>query len=394
MSAQTPGQGPTIACPTCGTRIEITKVLSEEVQGQVREQLQRQWDAEQSTKEQEFEARLRSAREKAAADAREASLLELADLKTALATKDKQVAALRVTELQLRQRARELDDQKQQLELEVLRRVEAGRADAEAAATRRITEQHRLADLQKDKIIGDLKQQLEDAARRAEQGSQKLRGEVLELDLEARLQEAFPLDRVEAVPSGTRGADVRQVVQDSLGRDAGAILLESKNAKTYTDRWLAKLRENQREAGANVAVLVTSALPEDDQTFGLRDGVWVCSPIAVVPLVAALRQGILTTARARAAGEQREGRQAALFQYIAGQPFRQRIEAIVEPLKAMHDELERQHRALVASASKQRKALEAAATATAQLNGEVNGVVGGVLQRVEQLALPSTENAA
>ena len=59
-----------------------------------------------------------------------------------------------------------------------------------------------------------LRQALEDAKRRSELGSQELQGEVLELDIQAALEQQFPQDRIEPVVKGARGADIIQAVRN------------------------------------------------------------------------------------------------------------------------------------------------------------------------------------
>jgi hypothetical protein len=392
MRTTATGQEPTVACPKCGTRIEITKVLSEQAQEQVRQQLQDQWNQEQGKQEEAFKVRLRQAAEKAAADAREAAVIEVADLKTALVTREKQVTDLRKTELQLRERARELDDQKQEQELEVARRLDEGRAEVESVVTRRLTEEHRLGDLAKDKQLADMRRELEDASRRAQQGSQQIQGEALELDLEETLRREFPEDDIQPVQVGQRGADVLHVVRGHRG-GAGCILWESKNTKAFSDRWLPKLREDQRQAGAAIAVLVTKTMPEEGMQFGQRDGVWITTPAAALPLAVVLRYALLEVGRARVASQNQNEKHAALYTYLSGTEFKQRIEGILEPLLNLLTDHEREERARQAAGARREKAIKQAITGLAVLYGDVSGVVGGVLPRIERLELPPPQAA-
>src|SRR5205823_13134263 len=156
-------------------------------------------------------------------------------------------------------------------------------------------------DQEKDRQLEDLRKQLAEAHRRAEQGSQQRQGEVLELDLEERLHDAFPDDRVEPVAKGARGGDLFQAVHDARGQACGTILWEAKNTKIFSETWLPKLRADQRDRNADVAVLVTVALPKDIPHFAQRGGIWVTGLSTWLPLGAALRAGLIETARARQA---------------------------------------------------------------------------------------------
>ena len=88
--------------------------------------------------------------------------------------------------------------------LEAARQMDAQRAEIEERAVQKVIEERRFKDLETEKRIGDLTKALEDANRKAQQGSQQLQGEVQELDLEAFLKEQFPLDEIKPVAKGVR----------------------------------------------------------------------------------------------------------------------------------------------------------------------------------------------
>ena len=119
----------------------------------------------------------------------------------------------------------------------------------------------------KDRMIRELAARLEDATRKAQQGSQQAQGETLELLLEEQLRRQFPFDWIQPVPKGEYGGDTLQIVRDSLGRDCGRILWEFKRTKAWQTGWLPKLRADQRAAKGDLAVIVTQAMPPDVQHF-------------------------------------------------------------------------------------------------------------------------------
>lgn len=130
---------------------------------------------------------------------------------------------------------------------------------------------------------------IDELKRKAEQGSQQSQGEVLELELEELLRERFPMDIIEPVAKGELGADVVQQVNGSA-QPAGIILWESKRTKAWSDGWLPKLRDDQRRCGADVALIISQALPKHIEHFDLVDGVWVAHPRYALPVAVALRQ--------------------------------------------------------------------------------------------------------
>jgi len=103
--------------------------------------------------------------------------------------------------------------------------------------------------LEKDKKMQDVLKANEELRKKIEQGSQQTQGETLELELESKLKSEFPTDKILEVKKGQRGADVSQEVIDKLGRSCAIILWESKNAE-WTNGWIGKLKEDQRDCNA------------------------------------------------------------------------------------------------------------------------------------------------
>jgi len=136
-------------------------------------------------------------------------------------------------------------------------------------------------------------EQIEDLKAKIQKGSQQTQGEVLEIEIEESLKREFPGDKISEVKKGQRGADVSQEVYDRLGRRCGLILWESKNAE-WSNQWIAKLREDQRQAKADISVLVSVNLPEGIESFAYKDGVWLASWKNFIPLAWALRYNLVS----------------------------------------------------------------------------------------------------
>ena len=142
-------------------------------------------------------------------------------------------------------------------------KLDAERHKIQEEASKRADEQYQLKLAEKEKQIQDAKKANEELKRKLEQGSQQAQGEVLELQLEEMLRSAFPMDHIEPVPKGVNGADVIHKVLTRSGRLCGTIVWESKRTKAWSDGWLQKLKDDQRKLTAEIAVLVSEALPKD-----------------------------------------------------------------------------------------------------------------------------------
>lgn len=405
-----------INCPKCGEQIEVSQALSSQLADKLRKELEGQHqdrekqfaqrEAElngieeslgkaRESLEQEVKLRLKTEREKVrqqeAERAKADFALEIQDKESQLGRIREKLKATQESELELRKKARELDEEKQEFELTMTRRLDEERAKIRELAKKEAEEDRQLKDAEKDKLIGDLKHQIDDLKRKSEQGSQQLQGEVMELALEDLLGRQFPYDNAVPVPKGIHGGDTLQEVHDSTGRLCGSILWESKRTKAWSDAWLPKLRDDQRAAKAQLAVLVSIELPKDVSTFTCIDGVWVTNWQCAISLAGALRAGLVEVARAKQALDGQHGKMEMLYGYLSGDEFRHRVEGIVEAFVTLKQDLEAEKRATQRMWAKRDKQLERALVQTAGMYGELSGIIGSGLPVIANLESPAVD---
>jgi len=316
-------------------------------------------------------------------------VLEIVDLQGQLTEARTKVTEAQKAELQLRQERRQLEEQEEELELIVTRTLDQERTKIRDEAKRQADEEHRLQEADKDKLVADLRRQIDELKRKSEQGVPQTQGEVMELELEEILRQQFPEDTIEPVPVGAHGGDVLQHVHDSAGQECGTILWESKRTKSWSDGWLSKLRNDQRAARAYVAVLTTVEMPKGIMTFGSIDGVWITKHSCLVGLAGALRTGLLEVARTRRALEGKHTKIEILYNYFSSPEFCQRIEGIVEAFVSMREDLDSEKRSMQRIWAKREKQLDRAVANTAGLYGDLGGILGTNLPQIANLELPS-----
>ncbi|OIQ66305.1 hypothetical protein GALL_521280 [mine drainage metagenome] len=238
---------------------------------------------------------------------------------------------------------------------------------------------------EKEAQIAGMQRQIEELRRKAEQGSQQLQGEALEIELESLLRGRFPRDLIEPVPKGECGGDVVHRVLGANGQTCGTILWESKRTRNWSDGWLAKLRDDQRTAKAEIALIVTSALPKGVETFDLIDNVWVAEPRFAVPLAIVLRQSLIDLAGSRLAQEGQQTKMELMYAYLTGPRFRHRIDAIVEKFTDMQADLDRERKMMTRLWAKREEQLRGVLDSTAGLYGDLQGIAGRAMQEIESL---------
>lgn len=350
-------------------------------------------EAEEALESTELEVARRVDAEResiAAAAAKKAATETGAQLAAALAQvadKDAKLLAAERAELAALKAKREADEALERTELEVTRRLEAERTKVREQALLERDSEYRLKIADKDAKLRAVQDQLEEMQRKSAATSQQLVGDVQEIDLLNTLQEAYPADRFERIKKGQRGADVLQTVVSGSGAACGTILWESKRTRNWSEPWIGKLREDQREAKADIAALATETMPEGQPSFGERDGIWITPVSTVVPVAAALRQLLISVAIERRAGALADTAKDHVFSYLTSPQFRQRVSRIVESYAEMRGDLDREKRAISAGWGKREKQLDRIVGGMTGFYGDLQGIVGASLPPVEGLML-------
>ena len=408
---------PTVVCPQCKSEIKLTESLAAPLLESIKRDYEHrlaQKDADIAKREKtlhEHEAALQKQKESldeqlaqklrqeqtriAAEEAKKAKLAlgdeldrkikEINDLQEVLKQRDAKLADAQKAQADLIRKQRELDDAKRELELTVEKRVQADLATTRDKAKKDAEEEMKLKVMEAEQTIVSMQKQIEDLKRRAEQGSQQLQGEVQELEIESLLSARFPRDTIQPVPKGEFGGDILHRVMNPVGQQCGTILWESKRTKNWNDGWLSKLREDQRAARAEIAVIVSQVLPKDVETFGLVDQVWVAHPKVALPVAIALRQTLIEIAGARQASEGQQTKMDMVYGYLTGPRFRQRIQAIVEAFSLMREDLERERKAITKQWAKREEQIDRVMQATVGMYGDLQGIAGKTLQEIEGL---------
>jgi len=410
---------PVIQCPHCHKEIKLTESLAAPLVEATRHEYETKLadkdseiarreaavrDQEQSVaaaKRQvadEIEAGVRRERETIAAEeATKARLLvsdelagktrELAELEGVVKAKDEKLLVAQNAQAELIRKQRELDDQKRELDLTVETRVQESLGEVRDKAKREAEEELKLRLAEREETIASMQRQIEVLKQKAEQGSQQLQGEVQELELEALLTAKFPADLVEPVPKGEFGADIIQKVLDPAGQQCGAILWESKRTKNWSDNWLGKLRNDQRAARANFAILVSRALPKEVESFDLIDGVWVVEPRCAVPVAIALRQSLINVAAVRQTTAGQRTKMGMVYEYLTGPRFRAHVESIVEKFTEMQGDLEKERKTMIRLWAKREEQIRGVIESTAGMYGDLQGIAGKGLNEIDGLQI-------
>ncbi|QSZ43154.1 DUF2130 domain-containing protein (plasmid) [Sulfurimonas aquatica] len=410
----------TITCPKCSTKINIEDALYSQLQTkfeidreaervkykEAMDKLHLQQTALKN-QEQEFNKKLHDALElqlneervklqtqiskdiKAKIDSENA--LQLKQLQEELDAKSKQVQELnasKATIAKLQREKQEIESRvKADSQIEFNKQLDIERSKALKEAQ----ESNALKIKEKDEQLNQIKKQLDDAKRKAEQGSMQIQGEAQEKSIEDFLELNFKYDDIQEVSKGAFGADCIQTINTLDFTNCGKICYESKNTKTFSSDWIKKLKNDMLDAGADVGVLVTSAMPKEMDRMGYVDGVWVCSYEEFKGTAALIRTSMIEIYKASKSQENRVDKMSLLYTYFTSNEFSMQLQSIVEGFVAMQDELNKQKRSVMASWKRQQKQIDSVLTNTTNMYGSIKGIAGNAIANVQALELEYDE---
>lgn len=403
----------TITCSHCGTKIEIDKALEGQIEARVltaerhkheaeltnvkkraaelaNEQLKSRLEHETEKSKQLLELEREKMKHQLESEARKQAQnqeLLIQSLRDDAKSEKESSGELRTQLKELMESLREEKKARLNAELDAQKKLAESEERIREEASKSAGESHRMKQLEMEKKLADTQKALEDAQRKATQGSQQNQGEVLELDLENRLREEFPFDEITEVKKGQRGADIIQTVKNQSLNSCGILLWETKNGK-WQPAWVPKFKQDIREANADIGVIVSQQMPpEYGDMKHLEAAVWAVKPSLAPILASALRTTILRVEAAHRNNEGKDTKMEALYQFLIGPEFRHRVEAIVENYGTLQAEIEKEKRAAALRWAHQEKAIRAVIDNTIGMYGDLQGITQKALPVIKSLEI-------
>lgn len=369
-----------VTCLHCKKSFELSDALASEYKETLTQDLITQH-------KKELEKVKEEALEDSSKKLRDEFELQMKQSQKDVAEKDERIKKLLEQLTQLTDDMRKSKQEKEEMELTMKKKLLEEEEKIRADALKKAEEEQHTKMLAKDKQLSDTLKELEDARRKLQQGSQQAQGEVFELEFEKLLHEHYPNDKIDEVKKGVRGGDVIQEVWDSKGNFVGKILWELKNTKNWSEGWIDKLKDDQRNSKCEEAVLISEVLPDTMSVAGFRKGIWVTQQKFVFSLADTLRAKLIQLFYVRNSVQGKDQKMEILYSYLSGTEFKQRVEAIVDAFSSMQGEIEKEKRYFANKWSRDEKSIRLVIDNTIGMHGDLKGIIGSSLPQIKELEL-------
>lgn len=413
-------QDENIQCPKCGEKINVQSLVYRQIKAkilqenlEIKQKFEAQMEQKQNAYEQalkELNAQKASIEERIISATKESLKQERAklqetmrqevtqeysaaieNLQKELNIKSEQVKELNASKVEIDRLRREKDEIESRIKAQEQERLSKEMTLFKEKFQKEVEDKNAMRFREKEQQLESLKIQIEEMKRKAELTSQQLQGEVQELAIEEYLKVQFALDEIVEIKKGASGADCLQIVHTREIPNCGKIYYESKRTKAFSKEWIEKLKNDMRQKGVEVGVIVTETMPVGMDRMGLLDGVWVCNFEEFKALCAVLREGVISVQRARKSQENKHDKMHLLYHYLTSAEFKMQIEAIVEGFTQMQSDLDAEKRAMQRLWKQREKQLQKVLANSIDLYGAIQGIAGSAIGNIKQLELPFNE---
>lgn len=405
-----------IKCPNCNATIDVQNVLIHQFEEEFNNKLKTELDKQQSKFDEEYKLIEKSKKElieqqkkiddevnqkleleiktakkeielKLKAELINENSEQFEELQKELNEKSEKLKEFNRAKVEIEKLKREKEEIREEVEANTQKRFNEQLSDEKSKIIKSVEEQNEMKFLELQKKLDDQKKLTEEMKRKQEQGSMQLQGEIQELAIEEWLQKEFPLDTIDEVKKGVRGADCLQIVNTREQQRCGTIYYESKRTKDFQPSWIEKFKTDMREKNADIGVIVTEAMPNDLKRMGIKDGVWICDYNEFKGLCSVLRESIIRLNMVVNSQENKGDKMHLLYDYLTSNSFRMQVEAIVEGFSSMKTALDKERNSMNRIWKEREKQIDKVLINTIEMYGSVKGIAGNAIQSVSALEL-------
>lgn len=394
-----------ISCPKCQHSIEVSKILFDKLKKDFVDRENKLKNTYRTELEKRLQLQKVETMKLASQKAKEELATQFKQLEENNVELKKKFESQINTEMTLRKKLTEMEDLSVKLKLDNQKQLELQKIELEKQLKDNLSKEKEILELQmKNRFQTEIEQEKEKTRleqqktkqmendilslkRKLEQGSMQLQGDASENAVKNWLNEWFPTDEITDVPTGIKGADLIQTVFDQKYQEVGKIVYESKNTKEWSNAWIGKLKHDQGLVKADIAILVTKALPKDVENFALIDGIFVVAFNHLKPLVSAIRFHLENAYRLSNSMDNRDEKVQFLYAYLSGPQFKTRIENIIFAFNSLKEGLDSEKRAMQRIWARREKEIEKVIDNTSGLYGDMQGIIGGSIAKIDYLEL-------
>ena len=393
----------TINCPKCDSSININEVISDKIKNSIQsdflikekqlKEMQKSLENDKNNQDEILNKKIKEIEKKILNEsiqkAEKQYDVKIQSYKEELNKKNESLKELYKIEAENEKLKSEQEVSKMEIKRQMLKKfnIEAEKKEEELRKT--IEEDFATKVRELEKKITEQKKLTDEQKRKLDQGSMQLQGETQEEAIEEWLFNKFPLDNVYEVKKGAMGADCLHVINEFDMQNCGTIYYESKNTKSFSEKWIKKFKKDLQSKNANIGVIVTKTYPQNVSRMTVIDGIYVCSYLEFKGLCSVLRNTIIEFAKHRIINENVHDKKELLYNFLTSNKFVSGIERIIESFVSMNRDLEKEERISIRNFENRRTQLGIARDNTIKIFTNFSSIAGSSIKNLKMLEFDS-----
>lgn len=228
---------------------------------------------------------------------------------------------------------------------------------------------------------------LKTGVRQVAQNSMQIQGEAGEISVENFLNQTYPLDEIESIKPGAKGADYLQHVSDNGRSTCGTIYIEVKRHKDFKNEWIPKFKNDIREKNTDLGVLISEVMPKGVINPIVKDGVWICSLVNYEFVIEFLRHHLIELNRVQLVNENVFDKQSRVYSFVTSKEFARILDSFYDSYQAEIKSVDYEEKLMTTSWSKRRKNLSTLKKTTSTLIGAFQSYSGDSISEIKALEI-------
>jgi hypothetical protein len=174
-------------------------------------------------------------------------------------------------------------------------------------------------------------------------------------------------------------------VRSPQAKTLGKIYYECKRTKNYDKNWIAKMREDNIKENADILILVTDIMPENEPNFFCKDGVWICNFKELRGIVLTLRYSLEKVSEIAITNHGRETKMELLYSFLTSNEFKNQFSAILEGFRDLKKGYDDERLKMMKIWKQREKQLDNILINATEFYGSLKGIAGASIPNMPML---------
>jgi hypothetical protein len=227
------------------------------------------------------------------------------------------------------------------------------------------------------KEIEDAKDELDAVKKKLQTKQADITGQIGQDEFVKLLRESFPNDSFKETHGGVKEADIIHTIRENNVEYGNLICYDVKKEKTPNLTDIENAKAYREIHGTSYSIIIASSMPVQEipnKFIGRKNNVLIIHSKISIEVIKIIRNNLIMIEHSKNSVEDRDSKQAKLFDYVLGQDFQTRISSLFYSIQKFNKLLELEERQFN-KAKKEKLAIIKELKSSLKINDEISDVI-------------------